>query len=268
MNIKRALSLIWRQKRAARVIYYHSIHPSNSYSQAPAAFRQQIEWLQANGFRFLTFSDLVNETRLKNPSDDLISITFDDGYFDNYEYAFPILNELGVPATFFLISGMICRVPQKTERGHLLYPDRLMMSRQQVTSLVSAGMEVGSHTRSHVHVRRQTLQSRGQAFDELRGSRQELEDITGHEIAGFAYPNGQKGVYDACTRDLLARAGYRYAATTIWGQVDSTTDLFEVPRMEIRADDTLDTFRAKITGRYDFVRYIHLLRDGSRRWGR
>ena len=92
--------------------------------------------------------------------------------------------------------------------------------------------------------------------------------MTGHEIVSFAYPNGQKGVFDSSTRGLLAEAGYRYAATTMWGYVNPACDPLAIPRIEIRVDDTFETFCAKMTGRYDFIRYVHLLRDGSRRWGK
>jgi len=263
---KRWLAAAWRKKTAPRAIYYHSVHPSTSLSLPPEAFRQQIEWLQEQGYRFLTFSALAQQCLAGKAHEKTVSITFDDGYLDNYEYALPILASFSIPATFFVVSGMIKQTPHHTAAGQKLYPGRLMMSRKHLTELVAAGMEVASHTRSHIHLRNTLLRSRVEALDELSDSRQELEDIVGHEIVSFAYPNGQKGVFDASTRELVSQAGYRWAATTIWGHLDASFDPLEVPRMEMKADDSFSTFRAKMSGRYDFMHWIHQIRDGSRHW--
>jgi peptidoglycan/xylan/chitin deacetylase (PgdA/CDA1 family) len=200
-------------------------------------------------------------------SDRTVSITFDDGYLDNYEIALPILVEYDVPATFFVVSGMIGQFPLGSERGSQLNPDRHMMTSGHLRELVSLGMEVGSHTRSHTHVRNELRRSRSNAWSETAGSRQELEDIVGTEIASFAYPNGQRGVFDAATKALLEQAGYKCAATTICGYLDQRSDPMEAPRVKVNGEDTLSVFRRKVLGKYDYLRLIHLARDGSKEWG-
>ncbi len=234
----------------------------------PDKFRRQIEWLLEEGYSFFTFSDIIQQSLAGKTQPKTVCITFDDGYLDNYEYAFPILDELKVPATFFVVSGMIKQDSQNTREGNLLYPDRLMMNKKHLTELIAAGMEVGSHTRTHIHVRQTLRRSPVKALEELVRSRSELEDITGCKVLSFAYPNGQKGVFDVATRQLLVEAGYQYAATTIWGHIGSGCNPLEVPRMEMKADDSLDIFSNKINGQYDFMRWIHHIRDGSRQWSK
>lgn len=266
-HLKHGLAAIWRRKSAPRIIYHHSIHPSDSLSLSPDMFHRQIVWLQEEGYCFFTFSHMVQQTLAGKVQPKSVSITFDDGYLDNYEYAFPILKELGVPATFFIVSGMIKDVSENTREGNLLYPDRLMMNKRHVAELAAAGMEVGSHTRTHIHLRYMLKKSPVQALEELCSSRNELEEITGREVSSFAYPNGQKGVFDVSTRELLAEAGYQFAATTMWGQMNAGCDPLAIPRIEMRNDDSFHIFRAKMSGQYDFMGWFHQVHDGSRQWG-
>lgn len=261
-----SIGRIWPKKVAPRVIYHHSIHPSLPGSLSPDCFGQHLAVLQENGYQFLTFSDLVRKVKMGKSVDKAVSVTFDDGYLDNFEYALPILLEQGIPATFFVVSAIINVNPENSTTGNKLYPSRRMMTKQHLREMVSQGMEVASHTRTHVHVRHTLEASKNRAWDEIAGSRKELEDITGVSVHSFAYPNGQRGVFNAATRDLLLEAGYKFAATTIWGYVNQDCDPLEVSRMEIKANDNLDTFIAKATGRQDFRRWIHLIRDGSRKW--
>ena len=68
------------------------------FSASPEGFREQIHYLRDN-FRILTLDEVDTGASLREPS---VLITFDDGYCDNFETAFPILKDLGVPATFFI----------------------------------------------------------------------------------------------------------------------------------------------------------------------
>lgn len=109
----RDFGVLWLLERARRrpgllVVTHHRIgDPSASpyyepvFSASPEAFREQICYLRDH-FRIVTLDEVETSTSLKEPS---ILIAFDDGYRDNFDTAFPLLEELGIPATFFIPTG-------------------------------------------------------------------------------------------------------------------------------------------------------------------
>jgi peptidoglycan/xylan/chitin deacetylase (PgdA/CDA1 family) len=76
-------------------------------STSPERFREQMLLIKER-FRPMRLSDVISalDTGMALPAD-AIAVTFDDGYDDNYNIAFPILRELGIPATFFVSTGHI-----------------------------------------------------------------------------------------------------------------------------------------------------------------
>jgi peptidoglycan/xylan/chitin deacetylase (PgdA/CDA1 family) len=117
-------SLDRRAKRGPRctVVNYHRVvSESPGYHDiavAPETFRSHLTYMLRRGYRFLSLSQfhayLGGEFTLEGNS---ILLTLDDGYRDNYASAFPVLRELGIPATVFLCTGPI-------ETGKALWWDR------------------------------------------------------------------------------------------------------------------------------------------------
>lgn len=101
--------------RGLLVLTYHRVGDAECcefdrgvYSTDEASFAQQMEFIHRH-FEVVGIDDVV-----RRPADDwkkrqAVMITFDDGYVDNYEIAFPILQRLGIPALFFVTSGFIDR---------------------------------------------------------------------------------------------------------------------------------------------------------------
>lgn len=99
---------------------YHSIDESGScVSVSPSDFRLQMAYLKRKGYQTLSLSDFCNffDSGLSVGRNSVV-ITFDDGYRNNYEEAFPILREYGFRATIFLITDYIGKTAQWT-RGFL-----------------------------------------------------------------------------------------------------------------------------------------------------
>lgn len=104
---------------AALILAYHSVqdHPEafqntigfgNTFSTR--AFARHMEWV-ARRFNPIVLEDLTRRLQNGEPMPPrAVAITFDDGYADNYEVALPVLERLGIPATFYVTVGAIERV--------------------------------------------------------------------------------------------------------------------------------------------------------------
>jgi len=107
-------------------------------------------------------------------------------------------------------------------------PDNLMMTSEQVKQFDRAGMTIGAHTVNHPIIAKLSHED---AEREIASSKRELEEITGHPIELFAYPNGVPEMdyrYEHVT--LLKDLGFKAAVSTAWGAAQKGADLFQLPR--------------------------------------
>ena len=147
-------------------------------------FAKQMAFLKKQGFIFYTASELIEHFREHGsfPPDGL-AITFDDGWKDNYENAFPILRELGIKATIFLIPSIIGQVSTKAlsegESG------RAHLSLEEIREMSEHGIEFGSHTLNHKLLHRIPLD---EVKFEIEESKRQIEALLGKPCKVFAYP--------------------------------------------------------------------------------
>ena len=144
------------------------------------------------------------------------AITFDDGYAETVDLALPVLEARSLPAIVFVVSGLIGgRAEWNAE------PQRLL-SRTELLELSAAGMLIGSHTSSHPRL--STLAN--DAIErEVRGSRQELEDVLGRQVRFLAYPHHDR---DERVVEAVASAGYTGAA----GGRDGSHAIYNLHRID------------------------------------
>jgi peptidoglycan/xylan/chitin deacetylase (PgdA/CDA1 family) len=107
---RRLVGMVARWKGIVGLNYHrigdgrHAIFDRGLYSATPEDFDKQVRWLKSN-FDVIAPRDIDYVVRVKRGRH--VLVTFDDGYTDNYEHAFPILKAHGVPAAFFIATGFI-----------------------------------------------------------------------------------------------------------------------------------------------------------------
>ena len=194
--------------RAVPVLMYHHVSPNPGLvTVSPVAFRSQMEAVIAHGYRAVAADDLLAflQKRKKLPAKSVL-ITFDDGYLDNYVYAYPVLKELGLRATIFAITGWIGDGPvrggeppcpdhktcmAKVRDGQA---DEVMLRWSEIEAMEAAGV-VEFHSHTHTHTRwDKTLADpaarRAALAQDLAQSRDTLRERLGREERHLCWPQG------------------------------------------------------------------------------
>ena len=140
------LSLFFHKKGAV-VLMYHSIGRNNVFSTvSPENFEKQLCFLKKNNFNVITLSDFWRFLDKEEPlPKKTIILTFDDGYYDNFSYGWPILKRYKFKATIFLTTGLVGGVKIKKSGERLK-----MLSWQEIEKMQKSGIiDFQPHTQSH-----------------------------------------------------------------------------------------------------------------------
>jgi peptidoglycan/xylan/chitin deacetylase (PgdA/CDA1 family) len=205
----------------AVVFAYHDVDddPTNAttYLATPDRLRAQLLSVISWGLRFVDLGDLCDRHARDESLDGLAAISFDDGLHGVYRHALPILRELDIPATVFVVADSgSCAQP---------WPGSRAMTDQEVRALADNGVTIGSHTMSHVSL--PGLDTVALRY-ELADSRARLEDLVQQSVDLLAYPYGH---HDPRVRAETRESGYRAACTFLNGRFTSRVDAFRIPRL-------------------------------------
>lgn len=208
---------------------------------APSSFSWQMRILRLLGYRGLSMRDLEPYLRGEQHGK-VVGITFDDGYQNNLQNALPILKKNGFTATCYGVSGLIGGT-NAWDKGKVA--EKSLMTRQDWQAWHQAGMDVGSHTRTHARL---PELAEDFARQEISASKRELEEVIGCEVRHFCYPYGSfKAEHAAMARE----AGYTTATTTNRGRVHAEADPFTLRRIMVARATNPVLFTAKIMTRYE-----------------
>ena len=180
-------------------------------------------------FTVISLGEMVARLDGGRPLDRTLAVTFDDGYLDNYEHAAPILRDLGLPATFFVVTDYIGSdmVPWWDRACD---PPPRWMTWDHLRHLRESGFEIGAHTRTHADLGAVTG---ARAEWEICGARRELEARLGAPVELFAYPYGRAENMTEPNRELVRRAGFRCCASCHGGVNARGGDAFRLRRIPI-----------------------------------
>jgi peptidoglycan/xylan/chitin deacetylase (PgdA/CDA1 family) len=249
-----AKSWLPRQQRRVVVLCYHSIHPSLPFASAtPNLFRDHLRWLSTH-CEVVPLRALRTHASRSNGTKPVVAITFDDGYEDNYTYAFPLLMEAGTAATVFLTTGLIDADPGVVRTFCDLYnvPPELVagLSWPQIHKMREGGVEFGAHTHTHPSL---SFIGAARASTEIRTSKDILEERLQEPIVSFAYPFGKPGIhFDAGTVDVVAALGFECAVTVHYRGVRADDSPLRIPRFAV-TNDSLDILAGKVHGKLDVL---------------
>jgi glycosyltransferase involved in cell wall biosynthesis/peptidoglycan/xylan/chitin deacetylase (PgdA/CDA1 family) len=225
------------------VLLYHRIaedEPASlsAYRVSPRAFEEQMRFLRRHGYHAITSNELEWHCRSGRPMHGRpVLITFDDGYRDFYESAWPILRRAGFTAEVFVPTDLIGK---NADWDHARGTPAALMSWDEIATAHAQGAQFGSHLASHTAA---TALSSESLLREAARSRAILERRLGCSVHAVALPYGD---CDERTLRILQQCGFSQIFSTEAGLATTRPGSPMVPRIEVSGHDTIDMFAAKL----------------------
>ena len=229
------------------VLMYHRIGDARNdwerrYCVSPERFASHVHALRRRGMQPCSIEDFIAWLEGRGAlRDGSFVLTFDDGFLGVYEHAFPLLAQMGWPATVFLVSGLIGKKDEWTifeNPSGTTYP---LLGRREIEEMARGGISFHSHSRSHPDL---SELPRGTLMKELAGARLDLEDLLGRPVPYLAYPYGR---FDENVVEAAKESGYRAAFSVQPGFNRQDVDRFRIRRLDVYGTDTAAVLLRKIS---------------------
>lgn len=230
----------YKRNHKLRVLMYHKVDESlqDSLTVSTKQLDQHLYYLRQRGYHFLSIADLTASTSL--PSNGIL-LTFDDAYFNNLEYAYPLLKEHGARATIFVPTAYIGK---SSEWDIIATP---LMTVEHLLHLDPNVFELGLH--SHTHPNYAAL-SEKELQEDLS---QNIQFFHKHQlpfVPAFAYPYGarpkdkiRKRFMVKCMKEMGVTMAFRIGnRLNTW----PFQNRYEIQRIDIRGTDTFEDFVRKV----------------------
>lgn len=204
------------------VLMYHSINdndPNNNLVIPPEQFKAQMQYLKDAGFTTISLAELYSSlTTGKNVPKQSVAITFDDGYVDNYKYAYPVLKDLGFKATIFMITDNVDKHPN-------------FLTSAMLKEMSENNISIQSHTVHHLELDKLSYDEQ---FNELKDSKDFLNKLLNQNTDMICYPVGK---FNENTIKAAETLGYKLGFTTIPGYGKLNEGPFSIHRVRIFPGD-------------------------------
>ncbi len=230
------------------ILMYHSIAkmPKGSFMRGlhvpPKRFAFQMYLLKIFGYRGVSIGELYLHMNSEK-SEKVVGISFDDGYKNNISNALPILKKFGFTATIYLVSQNIGGSNHwDTING---IKKQQMLNENDINQWINSGMEIGSHTQNHTDL---TNCSNEVAVNEIFQSKTDLEKKFQVPINHFCYPYGN---FDDEIVNIIKKAGYQTATTTIRGRSKKANNFLTLPRVSVTHYTLPHLFLLKLLTKYE-----------------
>ncbi|MBI1921522.1 MAG: polysaccharide deacetylase family protein [Geobacter sp.] len=244
-------------KRPVPVLMYHHVNPhrGDTVTVTPEVFEGQMRYLAEASYRTLTLDELLahidGSLELQEKA---VVVTFDDGWLDNYLYAWPVLRKYGIKATIFIVTDrteqasarpvnqLPATVPSHNGSKALIQHDnaaQVVLTWEHVSEMDASGLvEFHSHTLSH----RKCHELPDDVLrHEIVDSKSIMEERVGKPSHYLCWPYGK---FDYRGVGIAQNAGYRGIFTTIHGVARPGDDPFGIRRIVVK--DSVSWFRTKM----------------------
>lgn len=265
------------------VLNYHNFSKYNNYHIRRGSiletgyqknFIRQLRFLNKH-FKFSYPEEFYTNKNIRGLN---VLITFDDGYKDNYDLAFPVLRTYNAKAIFFIVTNLIgtknwpmhdrlrflVQMGKKNEneiemllrkmnQGNQISDwlnenetylqesfQRIMMNWEEIEDLNRNGFQIGGHTHNHEIL---NFLSWDNQMEEIKRSMVEINNRFKRRFKNFAYPNG---LYNCDTLKILKINGIDYSFTTITGFNDRTRDPYLLKRIGVNSSDSVGVLLLKL----------------------
>ncbi len=210
------------QGRSVPIWMYHEVGDNlwgiESLFVSPSNMREQLQYLQDNGYQTIFFSDLTHLEDYDKP----VILTFDDGYIGTYTELFPLLKEFNMKATVFVVTTSL-----GTEHD---------INNEQAKEMSDSGfVEIQSHTVNHNELAKLGAEEQE---NELRQSQLDIAQVTGKIPYVLSYPAGS---YNNTTIEL-AKKYYDFAIIANGGKWTTDGNYYTIPRLYAARTTTIDTY--------------------------
>jgi peptidoglycan/xylan/chitin deacetylase (PgdA/CDA1 family)/2-polyprenyl-3-methyl-5-hydroxy-6-metoxy-1,4-benzoquinol methylase len=225
------------------ILLYHQISERGPESLAryrvtPKLFAEQMRYLHRAGFRTVTLEQWLKAMRSYQPLPGrAVIITFDDGYQDFADAAWPVLRQYGFGAYVYLVTERVGQHSSWTETYGGTAP---LMDWETISRIRTEGAEFGSHTATHPHLE---ALSPAEVVKEAARSRATLSRVLGTPVSSIAYPNGSE---DRSIQHLAGACGYVFGLSCQTRLSRFTDPPLALPRIEIFGEDSVADFIRKL----------------------
>jgi peptidoglycan/xylan/chitin deacetylase (PgdA/CDA1 family)/SAM-dependent methyltransferase len=225
------------------ILMYHRVADQgpaalSRFRVSPRQFQAQVELLRRSGFNSITEAELLAAREANRPLPGRpVMITFDDGYEDLAQAAWPILRQRGFTATVFVVSEHVGgRAEWDVEHGEAAP----LMDWDTLRRLSDQGLQVGAHSASHRPLPDLTTR---EVYLELLRPKRAIEAELGRTPVSFCYPHG---AWDDRVSIAASQCGYELAYSCSEGRSTLTEYPFALSRIEVAGEDDLDAFSRKL----------------------
>ncbi len=214
-----------------------------------------MRFLREHDFRVVTLAEAVEKFEAdENCAPKTIALTFDDGFLNFYEQAFPVLAEHDFAATVFLVTDF-CGKSNDWQGNPLKLPRQKLLGWSDIKELSRHKIEFGAHTKTHPDLTRLGVEK---AEAQIVESKKIIETALGKKVETFAYPYGR---FDEQTKRIAAE-NFRAACSVRLGSARRTSDFFALERIDAYYLGDRKILRSFATPPFEnYLRFRQSLRD-------